>query len=262
MPTLAQIIARKFQKPKLVEAEIYNPLGVVISGAHPSIIMLNTVDLSDLRFSCKGIRECKRREGEPFADYDLVARNLDSQIIERRLRLVPDDNPDGDLTHKAVLLVLQDEFDYNEVFYDTLTTPPEYGYELQDGQEGFINAESLDLARAAIVEQFPDNPIVELTKSDIPDLRCNDDESEWWRVNDIRTAWEAQTLYVSDVNHDGKIQANEAQVGPLTYWDFYREAEIDGNTAIEFLFVEMDENHFFQIWRGVMIDPQRVSKEN
>lgn len=218
MATLWEILTKKKDPPVPQELQINNPLKMLVGN---SIISIDSPNLSGLRFVAKGIREIGRkvdRQTHSFVDYDLIGRDLQSETTEIRLRLVPLENPDGNLTHSSVLLSLYDQFKWNEGFYSTLNN-------------------------------------VEKNSPDDPDLRCDDDGSEWWRVNDATTPWEATSLFLEDLDHNGKIDINEVQHEQIVYWDFWRQIE---NESLEFLMVEMDENHFFQIWRGKEIDPNRI----
>jgi len=88
-------------------------------------------------------------------------------------------------------------------------------------------------------------------------------EPEWdgryWRVNDVQTEWNAKTDTLTDANSDGFISKSEVKHGKLTYWDFWRETNIEGLKVLEFYIVEMNgEDGWFDIWVGQEIDPNRV----
>ena len=229
MATLWEILTQKKKPgPKPAELQIYNPLQLVSTGEHPSIVEIHTVDLDKLRFKLKSIRERDREHHgntSKLVDYDLFARDLQSAVYDRRLKLVPLEDPDGDLTHSVLLLKLDDEYEQNDDLIAKLN----------------------DTTKA--------NP-------DDPDLHDDGDGSDWWRVNDAKTAWDAVWTTFQNRDHATKISAEEAEKacwrrGDLKYWDFYRQTEVDGVSVVEFLIFELDDN-FMQQWRGVEIDPHRI----
>lgn len=222
MATLWDILTKKKKREPLVESKITNPLHLRIGGAKPSILRIHTVDLEHLDFRVRGIRELVREANEQklvMSDYDLVARDLKSNVTELRLRLVPMDNPDGELTHNIAILSLYDEFAYNEGFFNALNA----------------NAE---------------NP-------DEPDLQCDDDGSQWWRINDVTTPWETELTVLEDLDHSGKVDPTEVVKSLLTYWDYWRKDNSDP-PVVELLFAEMNQKHYFQLYRGPETDPGRV----
>lgn len=84
-------------------------------------------------------------------------------------------------------------------------------------------------------------------------------DNKYWRVNDMQSEWNANTATISDLDRDGTAEEDEIQKGKLTYWDFWRKTEDEAkNQILEFYFVQMDENGFFQIWIGNEISPKRV----
>lgn len=222
MPTLWEILTKRKEEEILAEDQVYNPLKLRIAGSDDqSIITVDTVDFVGLKFIVKEIRETQREldgEQHTFVDYAIHARDLEDNQIERHLRLMPLEDPDGDLTHNCVLLERLDAFGWNEEFH------------------AFINEVSDD--------------------EDVADFQIDDDKSQWWRINDIKTAWEATTSRLKDIDHSGKIDEDEVKQGYLTYWDYWRQNE--EGTDTEFLFIEMDDNGYFELWRGKEIDPNRI----
>jgi len=84
-------------------------------------------------------------------------------------------------------------------------------------------------------------------------------ETKYWRVNDLQKPWLAKTVTLQDLDHSGKVDLNEATKGALTYWDFWRETEGEGEDKIvEFYIVEMDQDGYFTFWVGQQIDPLRI----
>jgi hypothetical protein len=72
------------------------------------------------------------------------------------------------------------------------------------------------------------------------------------RINDLRDPYEAAVMVVAETTSDGKVPPGKTSSVKLEYWDFWRAIDIGGgNTAKEFLFVEMNsDTGWFQIWRG------------
>ena len=69
-----------------------------------------------------------------------------------------------------------------------------------------------------------------------------------------------EVTIVRDVNLDKRVTRDEIEKRRVEYWDYWREVKDEaGQPRREFLFVEMDgENGWFQIWKGMEIDPKRV----
>ena len=72
------------------------------------------------------------------------------------------------------------------------------------------------------------------------------------RINELRESYEAAVLLVADTTPEGKAASAKTSPLKIEYWDYWREVDIGaGNTAKEFLFVEMNsDTGWFQIWRG------------
>lgn len=81
---------------------------------------------------------------------------------------------------------------------------------------------------------------------------------EFWRVNDIRSSHKATVKILRDIDGDGKVRADEVTKSNLEIWDFWRNTVLDEVELTEYLFVEMDNDAMFQIWRGSAIDSERV----
>src|SRR3954462_9409573 len=89
--TLWEMLVAKVQGP--AELRYYNPLKARIG----SSLMLDEIDLKDLNFFVKEIRQYKRViGGQPFTfvDYVLLARPLGADDVWARLRLVPIEGAD------------------------------------------------------------------------------------------------------------------------------------------------------------------------
>ncbi len=83
----------------------------------------------------------------------------------------------------------------------------------------------------------------------------------YWRVDDVKTEWNATTVVLKDSDQSGKIEKDEVALGKLTYWDFWRETvDVGDNKILEFYFVEMDAaSGYFEFWCGIEIDANRVN---
>lgn len=81
---------------------------------------------------------------------------------------------------------------------------------------------------------------------------------EFWRVHDIHSSHKATVKVLRDVDGDGKVRADEVVTTKLEFWDFSRMTVLDEVELEEFLFVEMDNDAMFQIWRGTAINSERV----
>ncbi len=209
------------KKKAVAELEHYNPLNLRIGNS----MKVNTVDTSDLNFTLKSIREVNRSidgTDHKFCDYDVLARPFGKNEIRKRLRLVPREEKDRNLTHDVVLFEFREEFAYDEGFHDWLK----------------VNSE------VTLGDLKPGDP----------------DPPHYWRVNDLKSPWEAKTVSMRDEDGNGKIDDKEVHNGRLTYWDFWRNVNDEGgNKVTEFYNVEMDQDGMFSIWVGRLIDPLQVS---
>lgn len=82
-------------------------------------------------------------------------------------------------------------------------------------------------------------------------------EASFWRINDVKTPYEAKTTHLSK-NGD----AVDTDAGENWYWDYWRETKDEGNTEFkEFLFVNWDKSDTgrFTISRGEEVGPSRIS---
>lgn len=216
--TLWEMLVAKFQGP--TELSYYNPLKARIG----SSLTLDEIDLRDLHFFVKEIRQYRRVIGEQeftFVDYVLLARPLGEDDVWARLRLVPIEGAEeGGMTHTVLLLRLYDEFAYDEAFHKVVTDTTQKFEVVEDGQ---------------VTE-------------------------EYWRINDVTESYKADVSLLKDPNNDGTVDTDEVEKVQLEYWDYWRDTPDEaGQPVRQYLFVEMDAGHgWFQIWRGGETDPQRV----
>jgi hypothetical protein len=203
------------------EMTVYNPLKAKVGSA----ATINTVEWRDFNFFITEIREMKRTiGGREFlsVDYALLARPIGADDVAVRLRLNPVDDPKraAGLSHDVLLLRLYDQLAYDKGFHDVVADTTGKFEVRQDGQ---------------IVE-------------------------EYWRVNDVKTSYQAKVALVKDLNQDKRVTRDEIERRSLEYWDYWRETTDEGGQPMrQFLFVEMDhKDGWFQIWRGEPIDPNKV----
>jgi hypothetical protein len=217
--TLWQMLVEAFSSP--VEMRYYNPLRAKIG----SFLTLEDLDLRDLDFRVKEIREYRRHLGDRdhlFADYVLLARPLGGKEVVGRLRLNPVENPDpaAGKTHDALFLKLYDEMPYSYQLHNVVRDNTGLFQVIEDGK---------------VTEEFR-------------------------RINDVRKSYRATVTIIQDLNQDGKVESGEVQTHEVDYWDYWRDTTNEANQAVkEFLFVEMDkETNYFQILRGRQIDMHRT----
>lgn len=89
------------------------------------------------------------------------------------------------------------------------------------------------------------------------DLSIEFEGESYWRINDLQTPWECKTQSFIDINKDSFVEEKEVISDSLKIWDYWRELE-DEN--IEFLYVQMDSNGFFEMYRGQRITESQIEK--
>lgn len=226
MPKGYQILMKHLGlwKPPAVptqETQVFNPLKAKIG----SSVTLDLLDYRQLNFFVRAIKEYNCRKLQ-FVDYVLVARPFDREDVVVRLRLSPSVDPQAELTHNVLLLSLYHEQAYDEELVKVLT----------DQSKKFV---------------------VDDTKND--DDPTNDTHEEYFRVNDVGESHVAAIKTLVDTNNDGKVDANEVTKEKIEFWDYSRNAVIEGNKKEQYLFVEKDEKTgWFQMWQGVSVNPERI----
>jgi hypothetical protein len=216
--TLWEMLLDKIKGP--VEFQYYNPLHARIGSA----VTLDDIEWRDFNFFVLSIHEYKRTIGPQefrFVDYALLARPLGCAKILVRLRLMPVEDPDqAGVGHDILLLRLDDDRPYDEGLHKVVN----------DGTKKF--------------QVLEDDTV----------------QAEYERINDLNTPYRADVTIVRDVNLDKHVTRDEIEKRRVEYWDYGREIKDEaGQPRREFLFVEMDgENGWFQIWKGMEIDPKRV----
>lgn len=238
MPTLWQILTEKKQPVETEERKIYNPLNLIIAGDQRSIVQLNTTDLMGTKFVAQRIRNlCRKANGQTYliADYDLVAKTTCQQcggkgcpqcsgkpIIVSRILRLVP--VVGEASHNAALLSVIDSFAWNQGLYDKLNDIP------ADRNGG--------------------------------DLHCDDDGTDWWRINDATEPWTASLVTLEDRDGSGRVDPNEVITSSITYWDYWRQSPLNADNGqsptVELLFFEMSDKKAFEIKRGSEINPQRI----
>lgn len=233
MAKLYEVLLRKVglmkpeEKPKVVaeEEKIYNPIGSKIGG----VVKVDVLDFRQHRFTVKEITEYVTQQNgvdHKMVDYTLLSRPRGQEDFRIRLRMLPDPNKRSALTHKAIILTQYDDRAYDEGLHQVV----------QDLSKKFIvNDDKMDT-----------DP-------------TNDDHFEYFRVGNVDTTYTAKLKNLKDEDGDGKVEANEVSRGEIDWWDFSRLTEFDGVETEEFLYVEMNkQGGWFQIWRGVEVNPERI----
>lgn len=236
MGTLWQKLTRKKYTPppappeKAAEEKVYNPM----KARKGFGVKIKTLDDEDLNYRISDLREIRLDgivgEAGYMTDFDILARDNNTET-RKRLRFVPMNEKDGNLTHNVLLLELLTEFPYNKEYEDSLNS-----------EEG-----GKEVAEPVLVNGEPQNdtngePLMDVFK----------------RVNELTTPW---TATVRDLSDDGKF----LETGALTYWDFWRDTnDVDGVGILEFYIIEMDGSKArpasgqFKIWRGREIEQNRI----
>lgn len=185
-------------------------------------LKINTLELEDCMINVTSIREVRRRiDGVDYfvADYDITAKK-------------PFGSTDKPIKKKLRLVPLENKegsIDHSVLLLNLLD---EFIYN-KEFHEGLDYSQNQG------------------------EFKEGDDM--YWRVNDVKSEWNANTVTMTDRDGDGTLEAQEIKRGKLTYWDFWRETVDEGNNKIlEFYIVEMNEDGYFQIWVGSEIDPTRV----
>lgn len=206
---------------KPVEESVFNPLRAKVGSA----VTISELDLGEYNFFVREIREYRRKIGMKnfySVDYVLLARPLGQDDVHVRVRILPVDDPEraAGLSHHALLLRLDDELAYDEEFLAVVNDDTGKFQVLQDGNV----------------------------------------EEEYYRVNDLRSPYQAWVTVVQDLDGDKKAEQDEIEKFPLEYWDYWRETKDEvGISFRQFLFVELNKNDgWIQIWKGQELDPQKV----
>jgi hypothetical protein len=210
------------------ESRVYNPLGAKIG----SPVTVDHPDYEDANFFLVEIHQYKRTIGSReflSADYVVLAHQLKGNDIRLCLRISPVDDPGraAGITYRVLLLHLYDEMAYSDDLYKVVTDNTGKFQVLDDGKV----------------------------------------TAEYFRINDLRSSYQADVTVLKDADPDKAVDAEETETLSLEYWDYWRQ--LDGGpeqreaaepSSEEFLFVEMDKaSGWFQIWQGTEIDPERVT---
>lgn len=238
MPTLFEMMVSYFKTKEAVESKFYNPYKIKVG----ELFRIDTIDYEHLNFKMVALREVKREldgKNHFICDYDLLARNGNEEV-NLRLRLIPIENPDGEINHHTLLLRRVEEFGYDKEWHHSLAEPWKNPETNEDEYTIFLNVfdekgqQIFDENNQAIQDQF-------------------------WRVNDVKTEWHARTSLVRDENNDGTVEDSEVEQNDICYWDYWRETIEDDVKVMEFYIIEMDDKSgYFQLWRGMLTDPERI----
>lgn len=216
-------------KEKTAEEKIYNPIGCKLGG----VVKIDSIDFRDHRFTVKEIREYSVGIGgdqHQMVDYVLLSRPIGKPDFSVRLRVVPDSDSQSRITHRALVLFLYDDIEYNEGLHDVV----------RDDTKKFIIDDDKD-----------------------DEDSSNDSHEEFWRVNDVGTSYLANVKTLAPHLLEGEIELNDIRLrnslSQVEFWDYSRLTDIDGIGTEEFVFVEMNKkNGWFQVWRGAEVIPERI----
>jgi len=192
-----------------------NPLDLRV-GSPLAVACSNGPEFADFDFTVQEIREYTRCiGGQEFRFTDYVLRGVNTKSFDADAALLARLRVVPNLAggQDSLLLRLYDEFAFAEDFLGLLKDT------------------------TGIFEVTDDKSGVKQTFS---------------RINDLRQSYEAAILVVSETDAGGRAAPGKAVPVKAEYWDYWRDADIGGgNTATEFVFVEMNsDTGWFQIWRG------------
>lgn len=220
------LFQRLFKGKEQVEYKYFNPAKAKIA----STFSLDVIGLRDLMFTLVEIREYKRTINSKqltFGDYVLLSRPIGKDDVWVRVRFMPVENPDSQLTHNVLILTKYDEMPYCKELDEVLRATT-----------GVLDITDHD---------------TELTET-------------YWRPaidgrSRLTSAYRADVSIIRDVNNDGKVEPQEVEKETIEYWDYSRITKDEaGQEFTQFLFVEMDEHSKMQtMWRGSEIDANRVT---
>lgn len=203
------------------ELRPFNPLRAKIGGA----LVIDDIEWRDRNFLLREIRVYSRQiEGKEFlfADYEAVERTTQGEETLIRVRVNPTaDAQYSGIAHHALLLTLEDDLAYDQGLHNVVKDTTKKFQILQDGQV----------------------------------------TAEFTRLHDLSEPYHAEVTVLADDNQNHRIDRDEVKTVRLDYWDYARDVpDAAGQIRKEYLFVEMDTGDgWFQIWRGMEIDPNKVS---
>ena len=190
-----------------------NPLGLLV-GSAATVPYSNGAEFADYDFSVQEIREYTRRIGGQdfqFTDYVLRGVNKKTFASTDTLPCRLRSIPKQAGGHDSLLLRLEDEFAFAEDFLGVVRDSSGT-FEVKDDESG--------------------------------------DTATFSRINELREAYEAAVLVISETTPDGKAARGKTSAVKLEYWDYWRDLDVAAGRK-EFLFVEMNcDTGWFQIWRG------------
>jgi hypothetical protein len=192
-----------------------NPLDLRVGSAVP-VAYSNGPEFAAYDFTVQQIREYNRRMGgQEFRFTDYMLRGLNSKTLDAddaKLARVRT-VPNQAGANDSLLLGLYDEFEFAEDFL-------------------------------AVVKDS--TGVFKMTED------ATGEETTYSRINDLREAYEAAVLVVTETTPDGKGAPGKVSPAKLEYWDYWTDLDLgQGKRAKEFVFVEMNsDTGWFQIWRG------------
>ena len=226
--TLYEILTgRNKRDMRPLELQYHNPLeakvGCTISFEHEP-------EISGINFVIEGIVVYKTRvRNKDFfhTDYLLKGNSLDVDApVRLRLRLIADETVENTLGHRIQLLYPYCEMEYDKDFHENVLGDPTGEFHVNQDDEG--------------------NELEEPRK--------------YWRVEDVLDPYKARVTTLKDADGNGTIEDDELEHSNITYWDYHRNTEVDGQEVREFLTIEMtNDTGYFRFFRGTEVLASQIS---
>jgi len=206
-----------------LELKYYNPLKAKLG---MSVTMEFEDNLSGINFFIEKIAVYKTiTNGKEYlhTDYVLKGVTLDApKPLRVLLRLVKHEDSLNKLGCDLQVLQVMDEFPWDEGFYENVLCNDARQFRVERDDAGNELRE----------------PIV------------------YWRVDNVPDPYRADVTILSDQDGDGKVAEEELTRYSTTYWDYHRE--MDKSTALEYVWVEMDETKHFVLYRGTQVTADQI----
>lgn len=92
------------------------------------------------------------------------------------------------------------------------------------------------------------------------ELVFDDENAKYFRCVDNINPTDSTVTTMTDADGNGRVEPSEVKTEKILFWDYYRQAVIEGVEKEEFVIVEMHgENGWFQIWRGTKVNVEKVT---
>ena len=234
---------KKQEKNKPLELRLHNPLGAKVGCV---VNFDHEAELKGIGFVIEKIIVYETRvanEKYYHTDYCLRGVSLDrDKPIRFRLRLMDDEDATNELGCRLQLLQPYYELPYDEGLRDLCMANGDNDATDEAGEKTFkVNKDDVG--------------------NDLEEAR------RYWRIGGQELGpYEAYTTTLKDKDGDGKVDESELEHGQLTYWDFSRITEDEGEQEItEFLTIELNNSELplkqrtFTMWRGPEVQAFQVT---